>query len=85
MSTEDQLANQLKEMERVASLVLDDNAYTRLNNIKLINEDLALNVMALLYQLYASGRIKKKMNDNAFKELLLQLTPKDRETKIIRK
>lgn len=79
------IENQIREMERVAALILDDKAYERLNNIKLVNEELAMKITTLLYQLYTSGRIRRKIDDNAFKQLISQLLPQKRESKIIRK
>ncbi|NPA38609.1 MAG: hypothetical protein GXN99_02325 [Candidatus Nanohaloarchaeota archaeon] len=82
---ESQIKEAFKAIERDIRKHLDDKAYERLNNIKLINPELAQQVVYLLYQLKMAGRLPSKLKDNEFKQILNRLIPKKREPKIIRK
>jgi len=85
ISEEQQVADAIAVMEREVRAYLDDKAYERLNNIKLVNKDLAVEAIYLLYQLRAAGRLIGKLSDDDFKKLLLQIMPKKREPKIVRR
>jgi len=57
----------------------------RLNTIKLTKPDFAGAVEQQLIQLAQSGRLKNKITDSQFKELLRQLAPKKRDYSITRR
>ncbi len=80
-----QMAEALAVMEKEIRNYLDDKAYDRLNNIKLVNKDMAIKVIYLLYQLKTAGRLVKKLSDEEFKKLLLDIMPKKREPRIMRR
>ncbi len=64
---------------------LDEKAYERLMNVRMINPNLYLHACYLLYQMKSTGRLQKVLTDEELKRLLLSMLPKERETRIIRK
>ncbi len=64
---------------------LDEKAYERLMNVRMINPNLYFHVCYLLYQMKSTGRLQKVLTDEELKRLLLNMLPKERETRIIRK
>lgn len=85
INEEQQINDAIAMMEREIRIYLDDKAYERLNNIKLVNKDMAIKAIYLLYQLKATGKLVRKLSDDDFKKLLMQLMPKKREPKIMRR
>ncbi len=90
-----QQGDQQEEMERqrqvdaqihlVLMQIMEPEARERLNTIKLTKPDFAKAVEQQLVLLAQSGRLKTKITDQQFKELLRQLTPQKKEFKISRK
>ena len=83
---------ELEQQERVKSQIqmvlmqaLEPNARERLNTIKLTKPDFAGAVEQQLVALAQSGRLKQKITDAQFKELLRQLAPAKRDYSITRK
>ena len=81
---------QKQEAERAMRLqilrqILDPVARERLANIRLVKPELAENVENQLVQLYSMGRIRKVINDDELKQILVKLTETKRETKIERR
>jgi len=73
------------QMQMVLMSILEPDARERLNTIKLTKPDFAGAVEQQLVQLAQSGRLKTKITDSQFKELLRQLAPKKRDYSITRK
>jgi len=90
-----QQSDQQDEMERqrqvdaqihlVLMQIMEPEARERLNTIKLTKPDFAKAVEQQLVLLAQSGRLKSKITDEQFKELLRQLTPQKKEFRISRK
>jgi len=90
-----QQSDQQDEMERqrqvdaqihlVLMQIMEPEARERLNTIKLTKPDFAKAVEQQLVLLAQSGRLKSKITDQQFKELLRQLTPQKKEFRISRK
>lgn len=90
-----QQGDQQEEMERqrqvdaqihlVLMQIMEPEARERLNTIKLTKPDFAKAVEQQLVLLAQSGRLKSKITDQQFKELLRQLTPQKKEFRISRK
>ncbi len=83
---------ELERQERIKSQtqmvlmsILEADARERLNTIKLTKPDFAGAVEQQLIQLAQSGRLKNKITDSQFKELLRQLAPKKRDYSITRR
>jgi len=79
-------ARRREEAERAAILkvILTPEARQRLSNVKVARPELAEAVERYLIQLAQSGRLKGQITDEMLRELLDKLTPKKRETRIIR-
>lgn len=79
-------AKRKEEAERAAVMraILTPEARQRLANVKVARPDLAEAVERYLIQLAQSGRLRGQVTDDVLRELLERLTPKKRETKIVR-
>jgi programmed cell death protein 5 len=95
LQLQQQQSDQQDEMERqrqvdaqihlVLMQIMEPEARERLNTIKLTKPDFAKAVEQQLVLLAQSGRLKSKITDQQFKELLRQLTPQKKEFRISRK
>lgn len=72
------------QKELLLKKILTPEAKSRLANIKLANPEFAAQVEVLLIRLYQMGKVTK-LTDEEFKQLLLKIRGKKKETKIIRK
>lgn len=57
----------------VLKQILDTKARERLTRIKMANPQYAEQIEAVLFQLLQAGRIKSKLTEDAFKELIRQV------------
>jgi len=64
--------------------VLTKEARERLNRVKLVKPDLALQIELYLVQLYQSGKLRGQMTDEQLKSILEMLTS-GKDFKIIKK
>ena len=81
-------AAQMKQAEDTLKMlmtqILDDKARERLNNLKMVKPDVAMQLMLYLAQMVQAGQIQSKITDEQMITILRKLTEK-RETKIRRK
>lgn len=63
---------------------LDEKAFERLNNVKLVNRDLYSKAFQAVMALVQQGYATEKINEEQLKQILLKLKP-EREFKITRK
>jgi programmed cell death protein 5 len=81
-------AAQMKQAEdalrAVMSQILEPKARDRLNNLKMVKPDVAMQLQLYLAQLFQAGQIPTKITDEQMVTILRKLTEK-RETKIRRK
>ena len=81
-------AAQMKQAEdalrTVMSQILEPKARDRLNNLKVVKPDVAMQLQMYLAQLYQAGQIPTKITDEQMVTILRKLTEK-RETTIRRK
>ena len=76
---------QMEEMLKTAiAQILDGKAQERLNNLKLVNPELAAQLGMYLVQLFQSGQLRERITDDQLVTILRKLTER-RETKIRRK
>ena len=72
-------------IERLLQQILDPEARERLTRIRMSRPDFAALVARQLAAVAQSGRLTRRLTDADLREVLAQLTPKDRDTTITRK
>ena len=78
---QESLQGQMQEKQMEEALkqiklhVLDAKARERLNNLKLVKPDLAMQLEMYLAQLYQSGQIKGKITDEQMVSILKKISP----------
>ena len=78
------MAEMLKK--EILRKILTKDALERLGRVKLVNPALASQLEVYLVQLYQTGQLKQKVDDEMLKKILTSLTPKKKgNVKIIRK
>jgi programmed cell death protein 5 len=77
-----QKIEQIKKM--ILRNVLTKGARERLNRIKLVKPELAMQLELYLVQLYQSGKLRGQMTDEQLKDILQMLTS-EKNFKIIKK
>jgi len=81
--------NRRKEFEEqkkaILRQILTNEARERLGRIKIARPEIAENIENQLIMLAQSGRLKSKINDEQFREILSKFIPKKRDIKIKRR
>ncbi|MEA3189618.1 MAG: programmed cell death protein 5 [Thermoplasmata archaeon] len=72
-------------LERLLQQVLEPEARERLTRIRMSRPDLAAAVANQLATLAQQGRLARRLSDVDLRQVLAQLTPKDRDISITRK
>jgi programmed cell death protein 5 len=80
-----QLQQQIEMLENVARQFMTAEAISRYGNLKAAHPEKAIQAVAIIAQAAESGQLTKKLDDESFKKLLLQMTPEKREFKLNRK
>ena len=65
-------------------MALTSEARQRLMNVKMVKPDLANSIEEYILQLVTSGKLKRVIDDDELKELLMSLQEKRRDIKIRR-
>ncbi|MBI4159007.1 hypothetical protein HY500_01980 [Candidatus Woesearchaeota archaeon] len=81
---EEALKNQISQIESLAKQLLDKEALSRFGNIKAAHPEKAIQIASVIIQLARADRIKEKLTDRQFKEILTLLQEK-KDFKITRK
>ncbi len=68
--------------EQMLRLVFSSEARERLNNIRMVKPELAASVENQVFQLAASGRLRKQITDQELKEMLSSFQQPKREFRI---
>ncbi|HOX34293.1 MAG TPA: DNA-binding protein [Methanoregulaceae archaeon] len=76
---------QKAQIQMILMQILEPDARERLNTIKLTKPEFAAAIEQQLVLLAQSGRLRQKITDAQFKELLRQLAPAKRDYTITRK
>ena len=74
----------LNQAEAVIMQYFTTEAQERYSNIKVAHSETAMQVIAVVANAVQSGKLRSKIDDNALREILKQLSPK-RDIKITRK
>ena len=72
-------------IKKIITQILTPEARERLANIRLVRPQQAREIEFVLIQLYQQGRLRDKITDEKFKELLSNLMKRKKEIKIIKK
>ncbi len=80
----EQMAQAQQELKKITSRILTTEAMQRINNIRHVKPDFALQVELYIVQLYQAGQIKPPLNDSQLKSIINPLVKKQ-EWKIRRK
>lgn len=83
-AAEEARARQEAERAAIMRAILTQEARQRLMNLKMARPEVAEAVENYIIQLVRSGRVRGQITDEVLKQLLEQLAPKKRETKIVR-
>ena len=79
------LQQQINAMESLVEQYMTNEAISRYGNIKSVNQEKALQLIALLAKLIQERQVTSKLTDDQLKQILIQLDTGKKETKIIRK
>ena len=79
------LQQQINAMESLVKQYMTNEAISRYGNIKSVNQEKALQLIALLAKLIQERQVTSKLTDDQLKQILIQLDTGKKETKIIRK
>lgn len=81
----DRQQQQKAQIQMILMQILESDARERLNTIKLTKPEFAAAIEQQLVLLAQSGRLRQKITDAQFKELLRQIAPAKRDYTITRK
>ncbi|MBI3588557.1 hypothetical protein HY995_05675 [Candidatus Micrarchaeota archaeon] len=70
------------QLRGILQQILAPDAYERLANIQMVDEELYAKIVSSLITLYQSGRISSKLTDEQFRSVLGKFAGSQRETKI---
>jgi len=75
---------QIAQLEAAVKQRMTKEALQRYSNIKAVDQEKSLQLLVAMAQLLQSGRIKT-IDEESFKRITMMVTPKKKETKIIRR
>ncbi len=78
-------AQQEAAVERVLQQIMEPEARERLTRIRMSRPEFAESVTRQLVALAQSGRVARRITDDDLRQMLAQLTPKQRDINITRK
>ena len=79
------LQSQVLALEAQAKSLMSSEAISRYSNIKTVNQEKALEIIALILQLAKENKIQRKISDEELKMFLMHLDKPKKEFKITRK
>ena len=79
------LQQQIDYLENLVKPYLSKEAVTRYYNLKSVHPEIAIQALALIFENIQYGNIKEKINDEQFKNFLMQIQPQRKEFKFLRK
>lgn len=82
--SEKEVAEKRAMREGVLRMALTSEARQRLSNVKMVKPELASSIEEYVIQLASSGRLKRPLDDEQIKQMLLSLQEKKRDIRIRR-
>lgn len=76
------LAEEIFLLEKIAKQYMTKEAITRYGNLKVAHPELALRAISIIAEAAQSGKLKDKISDEEFKELLLELQKNKKDYRI---
>ena len=80
-----EMQEQLEQLEAVAKRFMSPQAIARYGNLKAVHTEKAIQSIIVIAQLVQQGKITQPISDEQYKELLLRLTPQQKEFRINKK
>jgi programmed cell death protein 5 len=78
------MEEQMQVIKSIMSQILEPNARDRINNLRTVKPEIAMQLEMYLAQLAQSGQIKSKITDEQIVVILKKITER-KDTKIVRK
>jgi programmed cell death protein 5 len=75
-SQQEQEKNADEALKKILPKILDEKARERLNNIKIVKPELAMQLSMYLVQLFQTGQVRSKITDEQLKNILAKLSEK---------
>ena len=79
-----QVQQQIRQLELLIGNYLTKDALLRYGNIKAAHKDKAMQLLVILSQMIQQGQISGKIDDETLKNLIIKITPKQKDIKIKR-
>ena len=79
------MQQQMQMIEEQAKQFLDSNALSRFGNIKAADPEKAMQICMIIVNAFQNRQIKEKLNDEEFKNLLINLQGPKKEFRFMRK
>ena len=76
------IQEKILEIENLAKKFMSAEAISRYGTLKSAHPEKALQSIAFIAQLGSENKIKERVSDQQYKELLMKLEPEKKETKI---
>jgi len=73
-----------QQIKLIIHQIMTPDARERLGNLRIARPDFARQVEILLIQLYQTGKIPGKIDDELLKSILVKISGQKRETKIVK-
>ncbi len=78
------IQQQIDYMESIVKQFLTKDALMRYGNLKIAHQEKALQILLILFQSIQTNQLKTKIDDTKLKNILEQMTPKERKIQIKR-
>ncbi len=81
-----QLQQQIEQLESFAKRFMSPDAISRYGNLKAVHTEKAIQSLVVITEMVREGQIREPISDEAYKNMLLHMTPQRENTvKVTRK
>ncbi|MEK6940990.1 MAG: DNA-binding protein [Nanoarchaeota archaeon] len=84
ISEQQELQQQIQSIENLSKSWLTKEALERFGNLKQAHEQTAFQFALIIAKMVQNNQIKEKVDDKTMREILIQMQPEKRDTKIRR-